>query len=50
MSLTKRTKKALLKDEREAVKKYKKLGFPKLAADEARHADFISKQKVKKKK
>jgi hypothetical protein len=45
--LTKRSKRALVKDEKAAATRYKKLGFSKLAKDERSHAVFLRKQKVK---
>ncbi len=47
--LTIRQKKAILKDEREGVAMYKRLGFRKQAADERRHLKFFEKQPVKRK-
>jgi hypothetical protein len=45
--LTAKQKQFLKKDEKQAVRRYNKLGFPNLAKDEAKHLAFISRQKVK---
>ena len=39
--LTKKKLNYLIKEEKEAVKEYRKLGFPALARDEAKHAKFL---------
>ena len=46
--LTDRKLKALVRDEHEATKEYKKLGLPCLAKDEAKHARFLEKLEKKK--
>jgi len=48
MKLTKHKLKYLIADERAAAKEYRKLGFPNLARDEARHRKFLL-RKLKKK-
>jgi hypothetical protein len=47
--ITKRKLKSLIKDERNAVKEYNKLGFSSLAKDENKHRIFLEKQ-IKKQK
>lgn len=47
LKLTAKEKRYLIKDERKAVKLYKRLGYKRLAKDEARHARFIKRQKVR---
>jgi hypothetical protein len=42
--LTCQQKNLILKDEKEAVKMYKNLGFPTQSKDEARHLAFFKKQ------
>ncbi len=45
--LTRRERTYLIRDERQAVQKYAKLGFTSLARDEAGHARFIARQPVR---
>jgi hypothetical protein len=46
MNLTANRKRALVKEERESARRYKRMGFNGLARDEARHARFIERHKV----
>jgi hypothetical protein len=46
--LTARAKRYLMKDERQASARYKRLGYNKLARDESSHYRFISRQSTKK--
>jgi len=48
--LTCKQKALILKDEKEAVKMYKNLGFPKQSSDEAKHLKFFKKQPCRKTK
>jgi len=43
-----KTRDFLIKDEREAVQRYNKLGYSKLAIDEGKHLDFLKKQPCRK--
>lgn len=42
--LTSKQKANLLSDERQASKRYTRLGYKRLAKDESRHARFIARQ------
>ena len=46
--LTCKRRATILRDEREAVAMYESLGYPKQAADEAKHYEFFKKQPCRK--
>ena len=48
VKLSCKKKAAILKDEKEAIEMYGDLGFPRQAADEARHLEFFKKQPCRK--